>query len=489
MWQLVDVLCHTAGMLVSLRSAASFARLAALLSVAAALGSCSSPSESEESRETKNRTLSFRGCDEVKCSGELDGAKYQVKLPQTWNGTLLIYSHGYREAEPAPPTYDPVETDARAASTDETAEALLKSGFALVGSSYSKNGWAVEEGVKAGEDLYDWFRHSVGQPDRVYVWGDSLGGLITQTLAEKHPEWVSGVAPMCGVLGGLNLNLDLGLDLQYAIKTLLYPEMKLTGYASHAEAAQTWTEAQKRIMAATKDLKNGVPKLLAIQAMLDGPTKTARFDGSTPKAQVSAMVESALTGLALATYGRYDIEQRVGGNPSTNENVNYAERVTPGERKLADALAPGGIDKALAALKAGPRVKADPEARSRAGELGNPTGRLQDPTITLHTAFDQLVLVQNETVFGARVSAATDRKADLVQLYTQPPATYPAPAPYGAGHCNFTVDERVGLIHLLDNWVKGGVYPAPEAVAKAMKGAKGYSPLFKPGPWPSNAIR
>ena len=62
------------------------------------------------------------------------------------------------------------------------------------------------EGVAAAEDLHSWFVKNVAEPRRVYVWGESLGGLITEMLAEKHRDWVSGAAPMCGVLAGANAN-------------------------------------------------------------------------------------------------------------------------------------------------------------------------------------------------------------------------------------------------------------------------------------------
>jgi pimeloyl-ACP methyl ester carboxylesterase len=460
------------------------ARTVAVVSALALLAACSTPEDAAR-REASNRTLSFHSCGEVACDGQLDGATYQVKMPQTWNGTLLLYSHGYREAEPSPPDNAPVETNATVASTDETATALLAAGYALAGSAYRRNGWAVLDGVKAGEDLRAWFRKNIGEPDRTYVWGDSLGGLITQTLAEKHPEWVSGAAPMCGVLGGLNLNLDLGLDLTYAVKTLLYPQMKLTGYTSHDDAVKTFNEAQKRVLAAAHDVKNGVPKLLAIGAITDGPMKTARFDGGTPVSQISAMAEAILTGLGYSTFGRQEIEQRIGGNPSTNVDADYPKRVSEAERKLGDLIAPGALDKAVTALQQGTRVKADDAARAAAEKLGKPTGELKDPTVTMHTEYDPLVLVQNETVFADRVFAAKHREADLLQIYTAPPASYQAPAPFGAGHCNFSVDERVGMIHVLDDWVRGGGVPSPRQVATAMKGDKGYDPAFKPGPWPA----
>ena len=104
--------------------------------------------------------------------------------------------------------------------------------------------------MAANEDLYSYFSNTFGKPKRVYVWGASLGGLITQTLAEKHPEWVAGVAPLCGALAGTNLNLDLALDVAYSVKTLFYPPLKLSGFTSAEEAVNAWTASSQAIAAA-----------------------------------------------------------------------------------------------------------------------------------------------------------------------------------------------------------------------------------------------
>ena len=55
-------------------------------------------------------------------------------------------------------------------------------------------------------------------------------------IAEKHPEWVDGAAPLCGVLAGVVPNINLALDVSYAVKTLINPQLKLTGYSSYDEA-------------------------------------------------------------------------------------------------------------------------------------------------------------------------------------------------------------------------------------------------------------
>lgn len=461
---------------------------AAAVAVAAlVLAGCSSSPSADRTAAVRSDTeaVAFTGCDKIACTGTLDGAGYEIRLPQTWNGTLLLYSHGYRQAKPAPPDFSPVSTSPQIAATDEVASQLLAKGYALAGSAFASNGWAVADGVHAGEQLHDFFVQHVGTPNRTYVWGDSLGGLITETLAEKHPEWIDGAAPMCGVLAGGNLNLDLALDITYAIKTLIYPQLKLTNYASFDDAVAQFRGAYDAVLAATRSVQTGVPKLLLIAALVDAPTQTARYDGSNPQAQVGAVVEALVTAMGYGTFGRWEIEQRVGGNPSGNAEVDYTRRVSDAERAVIETLAPGSVDRLLGALARAGRITADPAARAAFDKLGNPSGDLKVPTITMHTKADPLVLVQNETVFRARVQASTDRTGDLVQLYTVAPTSYSGQAPYGAGHCNFTTAERTGIIALLDGWVRHGNYPATGAVTNAFTGDPGLNSAYTPGPWPA----
>ncbi|HST67003.1 MAG TPA: hypothetical protein VLM05_17615 [Mycobacteriales bacterium] len=454
-----------------------------VLAVAACGGEPAAQSRQDSIRSTAT-DVAFTGCDKVACEGTLDGAKYQIQLPQKWNGTLLLFSHGYRQAAPAPPTNSPVQTDAQAAPADEVATKLLSQGYALAGSAYKTNGWAVADGVAAGEQLHDFFVQKVGTPNRTYAWGFSLGGLITETLAEKHPDWIAGAAPMCGVLGGSNLNFDLALDVGYGIRTLIAPTFKVEGYSSYQDAVANFDLAYKAVLKAAGD-PAGIAKLLLIGALVDAPTQTQTYDGSTLQSRGSALVESLVTALVFGTTGRQDIEQRVGGNPSGNVDADYGPRVSASERQLIETVSAGSTDKNLAALAAGARITPDSGARDKFAALGTPAGNIKVPTLTVHTEADPLVLVQNEGVFAGKVSASTAKTADLVQLYTKAPATYPKPAPYGAGHCNFTGDEVLGTVSLLDNWVRNGVYPAGPAVTAAFGSDTGLDLTYRPTPWPA----
>jgi pimeloyl-ACP methyl ester carboxylesterase len=453
----------------------------------AGCGGESAELEAQQLEQSTSRNVPFTSCDDAKCTGELDGAAYEIRMPDRWNGTLLLYSHGYRRAEPSPPDFDPVDTTPAPAPTEEVGQALLDEGYALAGSAFKTNGWAVDDGVAAGEALHEYFVDEIAEPNRTYVWGDSLGGLITQTLAEKHPDWVSGAAPLCGVLAGGNLNLDLALDVAYAVKTLIYPDLKLTGFASHDEAVENWEGAFDAITEAGADLETGVPSILLVAALVDAPTQTRTYDGSDTESQVRARVESILTALGYGTYGRYDIEQRVGGNPSGNDAVDYSTRISDEEESLIETVSEGATRNLLSAVQNGERVTADPAAREKFDAMGNPTGALQDPTLTLHPSADTLVIAQNETVFRERVETAKNRKADLFQLYVIPPSSYSEEegAPYGAGHCNFTTEQRVGTIQMLDAWVRDGRVPGSSSIATYFPDDESVSNTYEPSDWPA----
>lgn len=430
----------------------------------------------------------FRSCAEVACSGEIDGVKYQIRLPEVWNGTLLLYSHEFRAADPFPPAFAKPRTDAPVAGDGKTATRLLEAGYALAGSTWSRNGYALREGVQAGQDLYRFFRDTVGIPERTYVWGESLGGVISELLAERE-DWVDGALPMCSTLAGTNPNYDLALDVAFAFKTLLYPEMKLTNYTSYAEARAVWTEVRRRATAALSGGPDQLGRLMLVSALGNQVWKSRDHDDATGGSRIQAGMDILFEVMGYATIARYDLEQRVGGNPSSNTGAHYDQRISVEEKQEIDLVDPGGFAGHLAELDRAPRIAADSAARKRADLLGDPTGKLRVPTLTLHTGYDATAIVQNETVFADRALRSTGRTGDLMQIFTTPPARYTSTgAPYGAGHCNFTTDERVGAMTNLNRWVRTRARPPLADLGIALRGtstATGFNPLFVPGRWPA----
>ena len=307
-------------------------------------------------------------------------------------------------AEPAPGYSDGDKT---------VSDALLAQGYALAGSAYASNGWAVADGVKADEDLYAYFVKEVGTPNRTYVWGDSLGGLITQMVAQKHPDWVSGAAPLCGVLGGPEANVNLSLDVAYALKTFVNPDLKLSGFTSWDDAVQNWETTAQIVLAADRrgHGQRGCPDDARRRALVDAPSQTSSYDGSTVESQVEATAESRahrprLLPPSVATTS----SSASAATRRTTLDADYATRISDAERSLMETLGgQGETDKLLAELAAG-RAARTPPRRSRSSRpaVRRPV-TVQDPTITMHTKADPLVLVQNETLFFQRVTSNAKR--------------------------------------------------------------------------------
>jgi hypothetical protein len=100
-----------------------------------------------------------------------DGATYLIQVPETWNGTLVLYSHGIvipGSPNPARDVGDPL-----------TGQYLLGHGYALVGFSYATTGWAVQDGLADQIATLDAFGRLAGRPARAIAWPGFRRYLVT----------------------------------------------------------------------------------------------------------------------------------------------------------------------------------------------------------------------------------------------------------------------------------------------------------------------
>lgn len=440
----------------------------------------------------------------VTCTGTFDHSNWIIEKPAAgWNGTLLLYSHGFRPATSGNHSAQDAPTGVYGPYAKS---ALLAQGYALAGSSYARNGAAVADGVQADLQLLTIFRQKIGTPARTYAWGESMGGLITELLAERYPSLVSGAAPLCGVLSGLLPVSDAFLDAAVAAKVFFYPKLKLLGYATNAEAANNFAAVEKAVSAQLSDPATAAPtlgRLIGVDALLGLPLQTRFFNGVSQTSLAKAAAESFLTQVGYAILGSRDVVSRAGGNPVTNVGVDYRRYVTTAATARFTAY---GFSKYLLSAYAttlntrAARVAAVPAARARIAAL-TPSGFLRRATLTMHTEFDPLVTASNEALFGRRV-AAQRRTGLLVQTYIAPPAYgdvvtdanggyVSGAAPYGAGHCNFSAQQYVAVVTTLDRWVRSHVRPVGAAVSNVFTavGAAGLDPAFAPLGWPRPGVR
>src|SRR5918998_4748916 len=154
-------------------------------------------------------------------TGVLDGAKYRVEVPQKWNGTLVLYSHGYFPQ--GFPDFGVALTN-RPPDRSETERWLLEHGYAMAASQYQDDGigYQIHNALRDQIALLDWFDANVGKPQRTVAIGQSLGAAITDLLVERNAHGFDGAATMCSGHDPLGM-FNAVLDINFAVKTLLAP--------------------------------------------------------------------------------------------------------------------------------------------------------------------------------------------------------------------------------------------------------------------------
>ena len=102
-----------------------------------------------------------------------------------------------------------------------------------MGSGFARQGWSLDSAITTNAELIDTFKKKFTTTTKVVAWGSSLGGIITQTLAEKYPNLVSAVAPMC-MADNISAELTTAGDFLWGLKTFFDPSIQGGNYAAGA---------------------------------------------------------------------------------------------------------------------------------------------------------------------------------------------------------------------------------------------------------------
>lgn len=403
--------------------------------------------------------------------GDIDGVPYRVEVPARWNGTLLLWSHGAYSLEyPAP-------SEISLTNHPATRQWLLDHGYALAASQFRvSRGWGVvESGLKDQMDLLDWFTANIGKPERTVSAGSSAGGLTSVLLAERAPGRFSGVASLCGVLGGTTGHFNSALDTNYAVKTLLAPDLELV----RIKDPQANTTSARRALGAALDDPAGRARLALAAALADVP---GRYTSRAPAPDtVAGQVEQQVYYAAYdrgAFWGanRTDIEKLAGGNPSWNTGVDYRTLFARSSQKalVKRAYREAGLSLRddLRRLNAAPRIQADPGAVRHLNRYGTPTGRTPWPVVTLHSTGDGNVPPENQRWYTAQVR----NPANLRQLYVD-----------RGYHCSFTASEEIATLQTLLTRMNTHRWPDTRPAALNRSAATltpGYQTVFDTDPEP-----
>ena len=359
-----------------------------------------------------------------------DGAPYAMQVPANFNGTVALYSHGYRynvdipSAIPLIGGYKITNTpEPVPGGNAEVAKYFFSQGVAIVGSGFARQGWNPDSAIKTNVELIGTFKKQFPKTNKVVAWGASLGGVITQGLAEKYPDLIDAAAPLC-MADNIAPQLTMAGDFLWGVKVLFDPTIKGGNYSagaagvaeSYADLVKVFTVMGKLQAAlatgAWPDTSSatgkalqaaGVPSrsaLLLLGLMAGLPTQSAHFDSiSGPEGALKltfplalspalAILENGTNAAALAVLATQDLENQVGGAFFDNTKTDYAARIDS-ERVIFNAALSGNtvIDALLGAISSAnpgaPRAVANPAAVTKLNALHVNTGKINVPTILM----------------------------------------------------------------------------------------------------------
>jgi pimeloyl-ACP methyl ester carboxylesterase len=342
------------------------------------------------------------------------GSLYRLIRPANWNGTLLVYAHGF--VSPEQPISLPPDGD-------QIALLVLPQGVAVAISSYSENGWSVKDGAQRTFQLLGLFTSKFGAPNRVYIAGPSMGGLIAVKLVETYPDRFVGALSACALVGGMQRQFDYWGHIR-VLFDFFYPGV-LPGSVA---AVPPGIDINQAIVA---------PASAAMMADPSGAAAIASIAQTpVPFANGAELVQSIATALGGYATSYPDLLEFTHGHAFfDNMETEYTGSLPPA---------------VLGAVNAGVgRYAAHPSALNYLDHYYEPSGDIQVPTLTLRTSRDPVLPGFNQLAFGATVAAAG--QSDLLVQRTVD----------RYGHCNFLPGELAQAFSDLVLWAEHGIKPAP----------------------------
>jgi pimeloyl-ACP methyl ester carboxylesterase len=386
-------------------------------------------------------------------TGELDGAPYRIVVPDNWNGTLVVHAHGYRDAADHAGEVD--DRSAPATPNPALEPVLLAQGYAVAGSAYKTNGWAVQDGIADTKALVSYFSDAVGKPNRTLLWGFSMGSIVTFALAEQTAGHFDGYLAACAVAAGASRAWD-----------------GATAHALAYDAAFGWPAAWGTVGDGRDDIDFDTEVFPTVLGHVLGPFGFAKSEfirlvtGAAPSAFPAPSFPSWLfTNVFFGTEARGELERRAGG--PVGQNTTHVYSLSAADKAYLTALGLNA-DPLLAYMNARRTITAPAASRNYVEHWADYSGKIKKPLLTLHTQTDSLVPVSHESAYAATVAAA-GRSGLLAQTFTS-----------GIGHCNFTGPQLLTALGALDSWVATGNKPG----AAAFPAVLGFIPGFVAPAWP-----
>jgi esterase/lipase len=130
----------------------------------------------------------------------LGGALNAIKIPDNWNGKLVMLCRGGLILDPT-------------AIPMDTYTGFLRKGFATAASNYGVDGMCVKEGIIRTHQLTQYVLNNYNVTGNIYLYGMSLGGAVALKLAANYPDVYKGVLETSGLK---NMVVQYDYAVEYA---------------------------------------------------------------------------------------------------------------------------------------------------------------------------------------------------------------------------------------------------------------------------------
>lgn len=380
--------------------------------------------------------------------GVLDEVTYKIKVPISWNKTLLVYAHGYSRNDP--PTLVPMQIEMLGFPVEEE---LLAQGYALAASSYRNAGWAVKEGIEDTKNLTEFFAKHVKKPERTILWGTSMGSVVTLKSMEKHMDMdiYDGAIVLSHLGAGTTSTFDMTLAIALAYDvTFGWPD----DWGSVGDVRDDLhfdTEVFPVLMEQVYDFDSDLSSnpFYPLNQANFGKFEFLRLVNHLPFVgfyEGEVPLNLWLFGdMFFATGARAELEARARGPVA--QNLNHTYTLTKDDKKYLKKLGVNA-EKLLLQMNEQTVFEADSSARDYLKEYADFSGDLERPVLTIQPIEDGMTVPANSTVYQETVetSGASDL---LLQKYTN-----------GKMHAVFTPGQVCAAFEAMVYWLNTGIRPS-----------------------------
>ena len=365
--------------------------------------------------------------------GVIEGAGYRIEVPDEWNGSLVLWAHGFSGLNES--GTGPTE---RLSFSMPVRELVIGLGYGWATSTYRAPGYVPGVGVDDLLLVKDRVGELFGAPLRTFCAGGSMGGATAQLMAQEFPEELSGALAFCGALGNVWVVDYLAAWHTLAMWFIGRPPERLD-----AVGLVQWGSALGQVDAAGRlELTEDGERFAAVIEELTGGPRWAFREGLAEQWERSFEV-GALTWPTL-----------IGSAPfAAGEVIELGDAEIPFDTTGFEFGVSGGADRVDVDVE---RLNAEVvRVRSGAGRrndpgVGVPSGRLEVPLLCLKTTGDLYTPIHLDRDYQRLVEAAGYGENLAMRAVRR------------AGHCNFTALEAAASLSAMASWVEFGAKPLGE---------------------------